>query len=78
MDSKVTYESLPRGERRSVILAHPLDADPAVGRISVLSPVGVALLGRSTGARVAAELPGERTLVLRIVDVERNREALAA
>lgn len=78
MDSKVTYENLPGGERRAVILAHPLDADPAAGRVSVLSPVGLALLGRSIGARVAAELPEDRTLVVRIVDVERNREALAA
>jgi regulator of nucleoside diphosphate kinase len=78
MNSRVTYETLPRGERHSVIVAHPLEADPAVGRVSVLSPVGLALLGRSAGARVAAELPGDRTLVIRIVDVARSREALAA
>jgi regulator of nucleoside diphosphate kinase len=78
LNSRVTYEMLPGGERRTVIVTHPLDAAPSMGRVSVLSPVGLALLGRTSGARVAAELPGDRSLVIRIVDVARGREALAA
>src|SRR5687767_10444225 len=45
MNSKVTYRTEPEGERRTVILVHPIESDPAEGRISVLSPVGRALLG---------------------------------
>ena len=45
MNSKVTYCTEPHGERRSVILVHPVEADASMGRISVLSPVGRALLG---------------------------------
>jgi len=78
MNSRVTYEELPRGERRSVVLVHPIESDAAAGRISVLSPVGLALLGRRPGASVAAELPGERRLTLRILDTRRNPERLAA
>ena len=78
MNSRVTYEELPRGERRSVVLVHPIESDAATGRISVLSPVGLALLGRRPGASVAAELPGERRLTLRILDTRRNPERLAA
>lgn len=78
MNSKVTYEEEPGGERRSVILVHPIESDPARGRISVLSPVGLALLGRRPGAHVAATLPGDRVRTLRILEAVRNREALAA
>jgi transcription elongation GreA/GreB family factor len=78
MNSKVTYEELPGGERRSVILVHPIESDPAVGRISVLSPIGLALLGRKPGALVDAQLPEDRVMTIRILDASRRREALAA
>lgn len=78
MNSKVTYEEEPDGERRSVILVHPIESDPARGRISVLSPIGLALLGRRPGALVDATLPGDRVRTIRILDTTRNREALAA
>ena len=78
MNSRVSYEEEPGGERRSVVLVHPIESDAAAGRISVLSPVGLALLGRRPGARVAAELPGDRRLALRILDTRRAPERLAA
>lgn len=78
MNSKVVYEEEPDGERRSVILVHPIESDPARGRISVLSPIGLALLGRRPGALVDATLPGDRVRTIRILETARNREALAA
>jgi regulator of nucleoside diphosphate kinase len=78
MNSRVTYEEEPGKARRAVVLVHPIESDPAAGRISVLSPVGLALLGRRPGARVAVELPGDRRLTLRILDTARNPERLAA
>ena len=78
MNSRVTYDELPRGGRRSVVLVHPIESDPAAGRISVLSPIGLALLGRAPGAEVDAGLPGGRWLTIRIIDVQRNAERLAA
>jgi len=78
MNSRVTYEEEPGKARRSVVLVHPIESDPAARRISVLSPVGLALLGRRPGARVAVELPGDRRLTLRILDTARNPERLAA
>jgi transcription elongation GreA/GreB family factor len=44
----------------------------------VLSPIGLALLGRAPGAEVDAALPGDRWVTIRIVDVQRNAERLAA
>ena len=71
MNSRVTYEEeLPRGGRRTVALVYPMDADAAEGRISVLSPVGLSLLGRAPGAVVEPPMPDGRRLRIRILDVE--------
>lgn len=78
LGSKVTYEAGPDRQRRSVILVHPIEADVAAGRISVLSPVGLGLLGRAAGSVVRVATPGASVLTLRIVETSRNRDALAA
>lgn len=78
LHSSVAYEEAPSGRRRVVTLALPEDADPARGRISVLSPVGLALIGRETGAVVEAAAPNGRTLIVRIVHIERNEHSVAA
>jgi regulator of nucleoside diphosphate kinase len=77
MNSKVTYREEP-GLRRSVILVHPIDADAAVGRVSVLSPVGLALLGRTPGSVVTVSVPGTQALTVRILDAARKPELRAA
>ena len=78
MNSKVTYREEPGGIRRSVVLVHPIEADVAAGRISVLSPIGLALLGRTAGSVVTVDVPGARVLTIRILDGTRNRELRAA
>ena len=78
MNSKVTYREEPAGMRRSVILVHPIDADAAVGRVSVLSPVGLALLGRTPGSVVTVNVPGTQALTVRILDAARKPDLLAA
>lgn len=53
------------GERDMYQLVDPCEANPAEGRISIVSPVGRALLGQAAGAEVAVRLPdGERRLRL--------------
>ena len=78
MNSKVTYREEPAGMRRSVILVHPIDADAAVGRVSVLSPVGLALLGRTPGSVVTVNVPGTQALTVRILDAARKPVLRAA
>ena len=70
MNSRVTYRD-GDGAERTVSLVHPREADASALRISVLSPVGRALLGRKRGATIVASLPGGRGVELRILDVER-------
>ena len=76
MGSTVTYAELPSGARRTVTLVYPEEADAGDGRISVLSPVGMALIGRERGSVVIPTMPNGRQLRIRIVDTTRGREPL--
>lgn len=71
MNSRVTYEEVPKGVRRTVTLVHPVEADAARGRVSILSPVGRALLGRAPGAVIDAGFLAGRGLTIRVLAVER-------
>ena len=51
MGSTVTYSS-DAGETRTVTLVFPGDADIAEGRVSILTPVGAALIGLSEGQSI--------------------------
>ena len=68
MNSTVTYREEPSGALRTVTLSYPSDADASKGRISVLSPIGLVLIGRRCGDLVEAALPGNRLLKIRVVD----------
>ncbi|MCA1439939.1 nucleoside diphosphate kinase regulator [Ensifer sp. IC4062] len=48
MGSTVRYKT-DRGDTRTITLVFPRDADLSVGKISVLNPIGTALLGLSAG-----------------------------
>ena len=71
MNSRVTYRE-GGGTRRTVSVVHPKDADPARLRISVLSPVGRALLGRSADSAIRACVPDGREITLHILEVKRG------
>ena len=70
MNARVAYREEPGGAARTVALVHPNEAAPAAGRISVLSPVGRALLGRRTGAITSLSVPGGRALTIRVLSIE--------
>ena len=69
LHSTVIYEELPTRTRRRVTLVNPRDADASAGRISVLSPIGRALLGHKTGHVIDVALPMGRQLSVRVIDV---------
>ncbi len=75
MNSEVAIEETS-GTRRTIKLAYPAEADPAQGRVSVLSPLGNALLGARAGWMVKFATPlGERSV--RIAEVRFQPEAAA-
>lgn len=49
LGTKVTYRDLPAGRERTVRVGLPGEADVDENRISVLAPVGAALIGLSVG-----------------------------
>lgn len=75
MNSTVVFEDEETGSRREVTLCYPQDARSDEGRISVLAPVGSALIGLSVGQSIQWPVPGGRTRTLRIVAVPYQPEA---
>jgi regulator of nucleoside diphosphate kinase len=69
MNSRVVFEDLETGATREVVLVYPEDSDVEHARISVLAPVGSALLGLSVGQTIDWPLPRGQVKRLRIVDV---------
>lgn len=74
MYSIATVFDLTSGSRREVTLVYPHEAQPSAGRISVLAPLGTALLGYRQGDEVEWLMPGGIRR-LRIENVRRDDEA---
>ena len=75
MNSRVIFENETTGERREVTLVYPGSADIDAGKISVLVPIGTALLGLRKGQSIDWELPGGEKQRYRIVEVPFQPEA---
>ena len=75
MNSRVIFENETTGERREVTLVYPGSADIDAGRVSILVPVGTALLGLRVGQSIDWELPGGEKQRYRIVKVPFQPEA---
>jgi len=69
MESVVECEDEHGGERHTLTLVYPQDADVSSGRVSVLAPVGSALLGLAVGQSIDWAAPGGRQLRLRVIAV---------
>jgi regulator of nucleoside diphosphate kinase len=66
MHSSVVYEDVDTGRVMMVQLTYPEHADIERGRVSVLAPIGAALLGLRAGDVIEWPLPDGRTARLRI------------
>ncbi len=58
LDSTVTVRDVATGACSDYIVVSPSQADVASGRISVLAPLGTALLGYREGAQIEWQMPG--------------------
>ncbi|MFC3569090.1 nucleoside diphosphate kinase regulator [Paracoccus sp. TOH] len=68
--SAVTFRDESTGREQTVVLAWPEDADIAAGRASVLTPIGVALIGLRTGARFTWDTRAGETRELTVLAVD--------
>ena len=75
MNSRARFVDEDLGEELEMTLVYPRDADVARGRVSVLAPVGAALLGLAVGQSIAWPLPHGGTRRLRVSAVVYQPEA---
>ncbi|WP_373090063.1 nucleoside diphosphate kinase regulator [Sneathiella sp.] len=65
----VTYRDETTGQERTVTLVFPADADIALQKISIMTPIGVALLGLKEGASFYWDTRDGERRMLTIVSV---------
>lgn len=69
MHSRVRIVDMRTGEQRVFQIVFPHEANYAEGKISVLAPIGMALLGCSAGTEVEWNVPsGRRRLLVEAVE----------
>lgn len=69
MNSTVRFRVEPSNETFTLTLVYPKDLDGSNGQISILAPVGSALLGLSVGDSIEWPKPGGGMLQVRVEDV---------
>ena len=77
LDSRIAVVDLDSGDERVFSLVLPSKADADAGRISVLAPLGTAVLGCRTGEEIEWDVPGGRRRLM-VREVLHQPEAAAA
>ncbi|WP_291731458.1 nucleoside diphosphate kinase regulator [Leisingera sp. F5] len=68
--SHVTFRDEATGQERAVTLVYPENADIARQRVSVMAPIGVALLGLAEGAAFHWDTRSHQRRMLTVIRVE--------
>ena len=74
MNSRVVVKDVENGENSEYTLVFPEQADVAQGRLSVVSPIGTAILGYSKGDTITWQTPGGPRQI-KITDIPYQPEA---
>ncbi|CAA2105683.1 GreA/GreB family elongation factor [Variovorax paradoxus] len=75
MNSQVEVEDPSTQQRQKITLCYPGDSQPGAGFVSVLSPVGIGLLGVKTGTLARWDMPNGAEGATRVVAVLYQPEA---
>ncbi|MDN0081984.1 nucleoside diphosphate kinase regulator [Crenobacter sp. SG2305] len=75
MNSRVLVCDATSGEERELTLVYPREADFEQGRLSILAPVGSALLGLSIGQSIVWPLPDGKETRLTVLAIHYQPEA---
>ena len=70
MDSEVTFRDDVSGHERTVTLVYPEGADVNANRISVLTPIGAALISLSIGQTIEFQTPSGGWRSLTVIKVQ--------
>jgi regulator of nucleoside diphosphate kinase len=74
MQSHVRYRDNSTGRVREIQLVYPEQADPSNGRISILTPVGAALIGLSRGRSMRWNDRNGKRKSITVLDVRKSLE----
>jgi regulator of nucleoside diphosphate kinase len=75
MNSEVEFRDDTTGRVQKVTLVYPEDADISQGKVSVLTPVGTALIGLRSGGSITWETPAGDVRQLTVLAVRENHSA---
>lgn len=75
MNSQVRFRDLTTGEERVRTLVFPANMTDSATQLSVMAPVGAALLGLRTGSTIHWELPGGASTHLEVLELLYQPEA---
>lgn len=70
MNSKVRFENLETGKENEVTLVYPHEANIQENKISILTPIGSALIGLRVGQTIEWPFPDGSTKKLKVISVE--------
>ena len=73
MESDVAFRDDISTQERTVTLVYPEAADVETGKISILTPIGAALIGLSVGQTIEFQTPGGRWRSLTVLKVRQPR-----
>ena len=75
MNSKIEYVDVKTGDKNIVSLVYPQDANFDEGKISVLAPIGAALLGLKVGESIDWKLPNGQVKKVKVEQILFQPEA---
>ena len=75
MNSRIRFRDVRTGQESEVVLVYPQDANIDQGKVSVLAPVGSALIGLSVGDAIEWPMPSGAMRSLEIAEVLFQPEA---
>lgn len=75
MNSQVTFLDLASNKQSVVELVYPHQVDIEKNKISVLSPVGAALIGLRTEQSIHWPMPNGKQKILKVIAVQKTGEA---
>jgi regulator of nucleoside diphosphate kinase len=78
MNSEVEFRDDTSGRVQRIRLVYPDEADISLRKVSVLTPVGTALIGLRTGGSITWETPNGETRQLTVLSVAEPHEQEAA
>lgn len=72
MHSTVTYSTHVFGEERRLTLVYPKEADIDAGKVSVMTPIGAALIGMKAGNKITYYTPSGGAQTLTVIGVAQH------